>query len=152
MKTGELKEIQVKYIPKTVTLPDNKGLPTKIRQARDVYRLYSELMNEITERFLCLHLTQKNELLCFEIIAIGTQTAALVDVRVIYRSALLSTATRLIFVHNHPSGVPDPSPEDVELTRQLVDAGKLFNIEVVDHVIIGDKKRGYFSFAERGLL
>jgi DNA repair protein RadC len=152
MQNIALRELKVTYSKKIVRLPGNTALPKKVVGAADVYRLYRDLMNEITERFLCLHLSTANELLCFEVIAIGTQRAALVDVKAVFRSALLTTATRLIFVHNHPSGRPEASAEDRALTKRLQAAAALFDIEILDHVIIGDEKRGYFSFAEKGIL
>ena len=79
-------------------------------------------------------------------------TASVVHPREVMKPAILSNAASLLCCHNHPSGAPQPSPEDRALTRRLVDAGKLLGIAVLDHVIIGDGTESYFSFADEGLL
>ena len=80
----------------------------------------------------------------------GSLTASLVHPREVFRPAIQEAAARILFVHNHPSGDPAPSQEDVEITRRLVQTGKIVGIQALDHVIIG--AHTYFSFADQGLL
>jgi DNA repair protein RadC len=82
------------------------------------------------------------------ILTVGTLTGTIVEPREVFREALLGAATAVVAFHNHPSGDPCPSPDDVELTLRLVAAGKLMGIDLVDHIILGDAR--YCSFKEMG--
>lgn len=122
-----------------------------IRSPEDAYKIANmELENSPNEKFLVLLLTTKNTVIGISIVSSGTLNASLVCPREIFQRAILSNAASLICVHNHPSGNPTASNEDITLTKKLAEAGNLLNIPVLDHVIIGDGK--YISFKERGLL
>jgi len=82
------------------------------------------------------------------VLATGTLNSTIVQPREVYRTAAIGGAAAIVVFHNHPSGDPTPSPEDVDLTRRLAAAGVLIGIDLVDHVILGDGK--YWSFRERG--
>ncbi|MGE0703354.1 MAG: RadC family protein, partial [Vicinamibacterales bacterium] len=84
------------------------------------------------------------------IVSVGTLNATVVEPRDVFREAMLEAAAAVVVFHNHPSGDPSPSPDDVDVTRRLVAAGVLLGIEVVDHIILGDV--GYCSFKEQGRL
>lgn len=91
------------------------------------------------------------------LVTIGTQTASLVHPREAFRAAILAGASAIICVHNHPSGDPAPSPADLQVTRQLVESGKILGIELIDHVIIGSDQydptgKGHYSFNEMGAM
>ena len=100
------------------------------------------------EHFFVMYLNQNNKLLKTECISKGGLTQVVADPKVIFKSALDIGATNLIVCHNHPSGNPTPSETDRLLTKKLVAAGKLLDIQVTDHIIIG--KEQYYSFLERG--
>ena len=102
------------------------------------------------EQFGVVLLDTKHRVLRTTVLSIGTLDASIVHPREIFREAALGGAAALVLFHNHPSGDPDPSPEDVELTRRLVKAGILMGIDVLDHVILADVR--YCSFKEKGLL
>lgn len=85
-------------------------------------------------------------------VSVGTLTASLVHPREVFGPALREGAASLILVHNHPSGDPSPSREDIALTRKLVEAGKLLDVPIHDHVIVGNGGAQYVSMAERGLV
>ena len=109
------------------------------------------------EKFWVLCLNRKNRLLKQVEITTGTATAALAHPREVYRAAIRNSAAAIICAHNHPSGDPSPSAPDVQVTRQLREAAKAVDIELLDHVIIGrtdadPQGRGYFSFREAGML
>lgn len=122
---------------------------TPVNTSQGVYEMFSFLRSETKEHFLALHLDGKNRLVCLDHISAGSLTASIVHPREVFKSVLLSSASAIILVHNHPSGDPTPSREDHEITRRLKDGADLLGIRLLDHVIIGDQ---CLSFADRGLL
>jgi len=102
------------------------------------------------EQFGVVLLDTKHRVLRTTILSIGSQNATVIEPREVFREAALGAATAIVVFHNHPSGDPSPSPDDVELTRRLAAAGTLMGIEVVDHIILGDVR--YCSFKELGRL
>ena len=105
---------------------------------------------ETKESFIAILLSTKNHVLKTPVISVGSLNASIVHPRELFREAINASAAAVILAHNHPSGDPSPSPEDVSLTRKLVDAGKLLDIPVLDHIVLGDGK--YISFKEKGIL
>jgi DNA repair protein RadC len=121
-----------------------------VKNVENVVKLTEELRNKKQEYFLTLTLDGASNLSQKRTVSIGTLNRSIVHPREIFADAISDRAAGIIFVHNHPSGNVEPSKEDIELTRRLVEAGKIVGIEVIDHVIIS--KDGYFSFqAERML-
>jgi DNA repair protein RadC len=109
------------------------------------------LADDAREHFWVLLLDSQNALVAAHEVSTGTLTAALVHPREVFGPALrIMGVASVVLVHNHPSGDPKPSNEDVRLTRQLVEAGKLLDIRVHDHVIIGNGNDEYVSLAQRG--
>lgn len=109
------------------------------------------------EKFWVCCLNRKNRLIKLVEVTSGTATAALAHPREVFRAAIQYGATAVVCVHNHPSGDPGPSAADLQITRQLREAAKAVDIELLDHVIAGEKNsdptgRGYFSFREAGLV
>lgn len=109
------------------------------------------------ESFWVILLDRKNHALGRVRITLGTATAALAHPREVFRPAILANASAIICAHNHPSGDPAPSAADIHVTRQLREAAKAVDIELLDHVIAGypesdPQKRGFFSFREAGML
>ncbi|MBO8177510.1 MAG: DNA repair protein RadC [Bacillus sp. (in: Bacteria)] len=102
------------------------------------------------EHFVCLYLNTKNQVMHKQTVFIGSLNASIVHPREVFKEALRRSAASLICVHNHPSGDPTPSREDIEVTRRLVECGQMLGIEVLDHLIIGEKK--YVSLKEKGYL
>jgi DNA repair protein RadC len=126
------------------------GEPTIIRSPRDVVALLQPEMEHLTqEEFRAVLLNAKNHVLDIPTLYKGTLNSSPVRIAEVYKPAILANAAAIIPVHNHPSGDPTPSPEDVRVTAELVRAGQLLDIECLDHLIIG---RGqYASLKERGL-
>jgi DNA repair protein RadC len=109
------------------------------------------------EKFWVLCLNRKNRLLKQVEITSGTATSSLAHPREVFRAAIRHGATAVVCVHNHPSGDPAPSAADVQVTRQLREAAKAVDIDLLDHVIVGRKSVdpagvGYYSFRDAGLL
>jgi len=100
------------------------------------------------EKFLVIFLNTKNEPNCIELVSTGSLNASIVHPREVMKSAILSNANSMILVHNHPSGNPEPSNEDISITQRLKKAGELIGITVLDHVIVGNKS--HYSFKEDG--
>lgn len=100
------------------------------------------------EHFVVLLLNAKNRMLGFDVVSVGTVTASLVHPREVFKAAILANATAIILAHNHPSGDPRPSAEDLAITKRLRDAGDLMGIRVMDHVIFGDD--AHYSLVDHG--
>ncbi len=124
------------------------GSITNPRQAADLFM--EELRYKKKEYFKILLLNIKNHIISKEEISVGSLNASIVHPREIFITPLRKSAASVILIHNHPSGDPSPSQEDLEVTRRLVDAGNILGIAVRDHIIIGDGC--FFSFRERGLI
>ncbi|MBW2408526.1 MAG: DNA repair protein RadC [Deltaproteobacteria bacterium] len=112
--------------------------------------LYHHIGDKRREFFKVIFLNSKNQVIAADTISEGTLTASSVYPREVIQAALSHDAAALIFAHNHPSGDPKPSAEDVAVTRQLVFAGKVMGMVVHEHIIIGDNH--YFSFADQGYI
>ena len=109
---------------------------TSIRNARDVFDHLSELRNMPKEQMRGLYLNSHSRVIRDEVISVGTVGANFVHPREVFRPALESSAVAVVLAHNHPSGEATPSPEDIEVTNRLIQAGKIIGIRVLDHVII----------------
>ena len=122
-----------------------------IKSPEEVFWLVSaDFAEAAVEMAMMLALDTKNKVIGVFTISTGSLNASIIHPRDVFQRAILSNAASVILVHNHPSGDPTPSPEDVELTSKLVEAGKMLDIAVLDHVIIGDGK--YASLKEKGLM
>ncbi len=115
-----------------------------------VFRILSDLKSMDVETFLCLHLNGKNIVKALQVVSIGSLSSSLVHPREVFRSAIINGAAAVILAHNHPSGDPAPSDEDLQITKRLCEVGKLIGIKCLDHIIIGSGR--YFSFADQGLI
>jgi DNA repair protein RadC len=122
-----------------------------LRSSRDVYRHYRPRMaGAPREAFWVVLLDVKNRILGDAKVSEGTLSSAVVHPREVFRPAVEESAAAVILVHNHPSGDPTPSAEDVAITRRLREAGEVMGVKVLDHVVVGGD--AYTSFVERGLL
>lgn len=121
-----------------------------IRGPQDVLAHVRDLPAARREHFVVLLLNARHEMQRRETISIGSLNASIVHPREVFLPAILHSAASVVLVHNHPSGDPEPSEEDLSITRRLVQVGDLVGIGVLDHVIVGT--RGYVSFRDRQLL
>jgi len=137
-------------LSKRVLKVDSSNTRPTIQTPKDIIAQVSYLKNHKKENFVVLYLNSRNELLNKETISIGTLNANLVHPREVFESAITGFASSVVFVHNHPSGDPEPSEDDLKLTKQLIEAGKILGIEVLDHIIIAKDK--YLSMKEKKLL
>lgn len=123
----------------------------RFRSGAEIFQHYHGRLRDLRkEQFWAILLDGKNRVLREERVSEGSLTASLVHPREVFAPAIRESAGALVFVHNHPSGDPTPSVEDVEITRRLCSVAELVGIRVLDHVVVGDG--AYVSFLERGLL
>ena len=124
---------------------------TKIKSSKDIVEYFTPRMRDLKiEIFKVVLLNSKNKVIDIIEITEGTVNAASPIIREIFHKAAQKYAAAIICVHNHPSGDPAPSREDREFTRKLTDAGKVLQIRVLDHIIIGEGQ--YYSFADKNYI
>jgi DNA repair protein RadC len=140
VKSLEVREIEYSY--------DKRP---KINSMDDVVQIVKPMIADSNkEFFMALYLNTKNGVLKQEVISIGSLNANIVHPREIFKTACMISASSIIVAHNHPSGDPLPSREDIEITKKLHEAGKMMGIELLDHVIIGHDRN--YGFKESGQL
>lgn len=125
----------------------------RLRAAENVATLGRTLYASLDadkEHFVLLALNQKSLLTGFKVISTGSMTSSLVHPREVFTAALELRAAAVVFLHNHPSGDPAPSPEDIDITIRLKQCAELLGIRCLDHVILGDNR--FFSFSDKGML
>jgi DNA repair protein RadC len=122
-----------------------------IRAPEDAANYMMEEMRFLSqEHFVCLYLNTKNQVMHKQTLFIGSLNASIVHPREVFKEAFRRSAASIVCLHNHPSGDPAPSREDIDVTKRLVECGKILGIDVLDHLIIGEKK--YVSLKEKGYL
>lgn len=123
----------------------------KIDQPQKALKVAKALINDWKkEHFIGIYLNARLEVEQVELISLGTVNANLVHPRETFKPALVNSATGVVVLHNHPTGDVEPSEDDLEITKRLVEAGKILGIEVYDHIIFSDKK--YYSFKDHRLI
>jgi len=126
-----------------------RGAP--FRASQDVFDRFGPMLrDQKREEFYSVLLDGKNRVIKEDRVSMGSLTASIVHPREVFNTAVRESADAVVFVHNHPSGDPEPSAEDIEITERLVDVGRLLGIRVLDHIIVGDGC--YVSFHEKGLI
>lgn len=116
----------------------------------DVWEQLKDMRDHKKEHFVVFYLDARNQEMKRETISVGTLNANLVHPREVFEPAIQHSAAQVIIAHNHPSGDPEPSQEDIALTKRLVESGKILGIEVIDHVVAA--KDSFASFKEKGLI
>ncbi|RKY88560.1 hypothetical protein DRQ09_02730 [candidate division KSB1 bacterium] len=123
----------------------------KVSSPEEVAGIFIPKMEHLKkEQFRVVLLDSNNQIISVKTITEGILNASIVHVREVFREAIIESSAGIILVHNHPSGNPNPSREDIEVTEKMVETGKIMDIPVRDHLIIAGRK--YFSFAEKGIL
>ena len=144
-----LKTFQVQFVGEPAEFP--AGSPCRASEDVDrIARSIYGMLDADKEHFLLLAMNNKNRINGFKVISTGSLTASLVHPREVWRAALHLCAAAVVFVHNHPSGEPQPSQENIELTRRLKETGDVLGIRVLDHVVLGNER--FFSFSDRGMI
>lgn len=129
-----LREIEVKYRFKEIDC-DITG--KSVTQPETIAALFDYLKYETKEVFIVVNLTKQHDINCFEVVATGSTDAVTVRPAEVLRTAVILNLKVVMLIHNHPSGHPEPSSADITFTQTVIEAARLLNIEVLDHVIIG---------------
>ena len=122
----------------------------ELSRPEDVVPLLHDWRSARREHFVGFYLNARNQLLARDLVSVGSLSASIVHPREVFEPAIARGAAGVIVAHNHPSGDPEPSPEDVAVTRRLADAGTLLGIELLDHIVVAE--RGFVSLKARGHL
>ena len=122
-----------------------------ITKPSDIAKMFIPILrDEVKERFIVVSMNAANRIIRYNIISTGNLTSSIVHPREVFKVAIENNSANIILIHNHPSGNCDPSNDDIKITKKLVDAGKLLDIEVFDHIIIADNS--YLSFVEKQII
>lgn len=122
-----------------------------IQNPQDIVKaIQSSIKDKAKEHFKLILLNTRNKIIGISTVSIGTLNSNLVHPREVFKEAISHSAASVVFAHNHPSGDPEPSEDDLTITKRLTEAGKILGIEVMDHIII--TKNDFFSFKEKGLM
>lgn len=150
---GPAKAIQIKASfelskRQELTKEENKEFNVNVESPKSAIELLRDKLQDYKkEHFKIIMLNSRNKVINIEDVSVGTLNTSLVHPREVFEPAIRHHSASVIIVHNHPSGDPEPSDDDLKMTKKLVESGKILSIEVVDHIIIG--KDGYFSFKEK---
>lgn len=124
---------------------------TAIKNAKDIVKIFSFEMNSLKQENLkAIYLDSRNRIIKEKTIFVGSFNESVINQREIFRIAMEENAAAVILIHNHPSGDSNPSMADIEATQEIIKAGEILKIPLIDNIILGDRK--YFSFKEKGLI
>lgn len=144
---GYIKKLKASFQRKRVD-DDLLGIP--VESAEHAYKIFKDMEDEAKEKLVCLHLTEKYEIISFEVVAIGTEKYLVAEPHEIIRSASLIRARRIVLLHNHPLGSPEPSNSDLQAVKELKKVADAMKIILQDVIIIGDN--GFVSLKNRELI
>lgn len=151
--SSEFKIMRLQDAPLTETTLD---APETVFRFMNQHLAHSLAYRPDVENFMAVFVDSRQKVIGFEVISNGLLDTLLVHAREVFRSAIIMNAKAVVFVHNHPSGDPSPSESDVKITRDLMRAGQILKIEVLDHVILGratsERSQGWASLRELGLM
>lgn len=153
-KSFEYKSFIHKY---SLVRENTNQYKTKVHKLEDVIKIIENILpDDIQEHFGVIFLNRANNTIGYRIISTGGIHNSIVDIRILFKYAIECLCSGMILFHNHPSGNYQPSESDIKLTNQIQEAAKLFNINVMDHIILTDKyndgEKQFFSFANEGIL
>ncbi|WP_226064831.1 RadC family protein [Kaistella polysaccharea] len=150
---GEAKAISIATALEIGRRRAAQEVPEKIQitNSQDTYKILAPFLADLqTEEFWAIFLNQNNRIIGKSRLSSGGINQSVVDIRILFKNALEHFATGLVVAHNHPSGNLKPSQEDLKITKQITEAGKILNIQLLDHLIIA--QNSYLSFADENLL
>jgi len=147
MEYSYLREIEVKFKNKKVA---KKAMDTTVYCPESLVELFRDLQNETKEKLIAVNLDAKNKIICFEVVAIGSVSTIFARPIEVFRTAILVNASSIVLVHNHPSGEPRPSGDDIAFTKRIKRISDDLGLRFCDHIIIGFNN--YYSFANEGLI
>jgi len=150
---AERARVEATFLPTWCAAPASAPV---LRAPQDVATYLAGMAGDPCEQFAVLSVDTRNRLLRAEIVSRGDLNSAIIHPRSVFRPAIAANAAAIVVAHNHPSGDPAPSPEDIQVTKRLRECGDIIGIPVLDHVIIGARREGFIpevsSMRERGIL
>lgn len=146
-KYSYVKEIEIKYRAKKVEGEINDRV---LSHPKAVVELFSDLQNETKEKLIAISLNSRHKIICFEVVALGSVESIQARPMEVFRTPIVVNARSIIVIHNHPSGDPHPSPDDIDFTKRMVNIARELGLTFDDHIIIGRGK--YFSFKFEAML
>ena len=147
----KIENVRIKLVKESAGLYCSNYISSP-EDATEIAAKFFEDMSSDREIFAVMLLNTKNHVVGINVVSIGSLTAAVVHPREVFKAACLANAASIILTHNHPSGDPAPSKEDISITARLVQAGRLMGIPVLDHIIIGDNTDRSISFKANDLI
>jgi DNA repair protein RadC len=145
-KTTKERYVEIEWI-----LKERAGEYKTIQSPQDIYENYHHKFDqEVKEKFIVFFLDSFNGIIGSDTISIGTLNSSIIHPREVFRAAVQLPCASIVIAHNHPSGNLEPSNEDLQITKQMIEAGKILGIPIHDHIIF--TRKGYTSFAERSLM
>jgi DNA repair protein RadC len=150
-KKREIKNVDIVRVL-LIKDPDSHYRRQSLEKTEDVVSLAKKFLEgEDREVFITINIDQSSKINSIHVVAIGSLNTSIIQPREVFKTAILSNASKIILAHNHPSGNPNPSDDDSKLTCQIFQCGDLLGIEVLDHIIIGDGKYSHcMKFGEKG--
>jgi len=146
-----MKQITWKFSDVTTEYPQINNGKIYANSPNEIFKNFEFLFKDcVREKFVVFWLNSANRVTGFEVVSEGILNSSVVHPREVFRGAIVATCASIIIAHNHPSGNPEPSTDDVQITRQIVESGKILGIPVHDHIIFAENS--YTSFAEKGLI
>ena len=147
----KIENVRIKLVRESAGLHCNNYISSP-EDAAEIAAKHFEDMASDREVFSVILLDVKNRVIGINVVSIGSLSASVVHPREVFKAAILANAANIILTHNHPSGDPAPSKEDISITSRLVQAGRLMDIPVLDHIIIGDNTGRSMSFKASDLI
>ena len=144
-----IRKIEAKYSREVIREDAPAWVNMRFTSPAQIYEIFYDLRQAPKEHFIALHLDGKNRIACYDPVSVGSLNQCIVHPREVFANALRSSAAAIVLLHNHPTGDPTPSREDLDITRRLQEAGEILGIRVLDHIIIGDS---FLSFSAQGLI
>lgn len=148
--TTKLKTITLKISEPEAVL--NAKVAGSAGKSAEIARAIYKDLEPSQEHFSVLFLNSQNKITGYKTLFSGAMNSSLVDCKIVFRNALLFGASAIICLHNHPSGTTTPSTDDHQITKEIIEIGILLKLKVLDHVILADGTKDYFSFADEGLI
>lgn len=144
-----LRSIETRYRKEVIREDAPEWVTTRFTCPQQIFEMFKDLQMETKEHFITLHLDGKNRIVCLDRVSIGSLNQSIVHPREVFKSVCMSGAAGIVLIHNHPTGDPTPSQEDIKITQRLKECGDLLGIRVLDHIIIGET---YLSMVAKGVL
>jgi DNA repair protein RadC len=145
------KKLEWKFKDSGISYDKVKGIHEKVTSPETLYNMFKSYFAELpNEHFMIIFLSSSNKVIGFDVISQGTLNASLVHPREVFRGAITANCANIVLAHNHPSGNPEPSNEDILITKKLIECGKILEINVFDHIIFSGST--YTSFIEKRII